>query len=484
MTASAGVSQLAAGNNISLASAGSTVTLNALAVALGAGAQTQTSGTVQFANSNNLTFGLSNNGVMTASAGHTGPTGVVVNASASTITNGNVVFSNSNGMYFGVNGSTITMDATANMFAVGANTINAGSTSLAVPMDSIYYSGAGNISVGMNGSTVIVSQVNPAISAGTGGGAGSANTGTIVFSNSNNVTFGWNAGTVTASFGAANTASTFNAGVGTAGNTAGTTGAVNQSIYLVGTRGITLSQSANGQSATVTFDGGQRTFLTYQNRQLGASTLMATAVHQTGQLWLVPFRVGEPISGSSLQIMQSFSGTVSSNTSGTYGQTFNMAIYSQHSTDANRFDTWWSTQKTLSMIESGTGGSNVWAWGGSSSSVANSTFLQSQVYGMRLMSFAINSIVPPGLYIFGMNIVTSAGGYTQIMATNSRGIVFDAPLPVAMGNNFGAVPASNIGYVDAGTWTSQTTAGIPLTVSIGHIAPVSNFVPYFKIGAL
>jgi len=34
------------------------------------------------------------------------------------------------------------------------------------------------------------------------------------------------------------------------------------------------------------------------------------------------------------------------------------------------------------------------------------------------------------------------------------------------------------------TGPTVTTAGIPATVSIGHIAPVSNYVPYFKIGAM
>jgi hypothetical protein len=50
-------------------------------------------------------------------------------------------------------------------------------------------------------------------------------------------------------------ATTFLAGVSTQGNTAGTTGLVNNQILLVGGQNITLSQSANGQSATVSFIG-------------------------------------------------------------------------------------------------------------------------------------------------------------------------------------------------------------------------------------
>lgn len=69
----------------------------------GSGTVTVGSGTVQFANSNNVTFGLSSNGVMTASVASLG-----VADSAGTVTNGNVVFSNSNGLSFGLNGSTLT----------------------------------------------------------------------------------------------------------------------------------------------------------------------------------------------------------------------------------------------------------------------------------------------------------------------------------------------------------------------------------------
>lgn len=50
-------------------------------------------------------------------------------------------------------------------------------------------------------------------------------------------------------------ATTFLAGVSSAGNTAGTTGMVNNQILFVGGTNVTLSQSSNGQSATVSIVG-------------------------------------------------------------------------------------------------------------------------------------------------------------------------------------------------------------------------------------
>jgi hypothetical protein len=70
--------------------------------AIAAGTQTATSGTVVFSNSNNVSFGMSNSSVVTASA--------QINVSAGTTSNNlsAITFSNSNGVSFGLNGSTVT----------------------------------------------------------------------------------------------------------------------------------------------------------------------------------------------------------------------------------------------------------------------------------------------------------------------------------------------------------------------------------------
>jgi hypothetical protein len=79
--------------------------------AISAGTSSQATGTIAFANSNGVTFGLSNGTITASAVGGGGGGGITnINISAGTTSNNlsNMVFSNSNGMSFGLNGSTIT----------------------------------------------------------------------------------------------------------------------------------------------------------------------------------------------------------------------------------------------------------------------------------------------------------------------------------------------------------------------------------------
>ena len=68
---------------------------------------------ITFANSNNVTFGLNTNGVITASAPNAGAGAVNFSAGTTSSALDSVVFSNSNGVSFGLNGSTITASVAA-----------------------------------------------------------------------------------------------------------------------------------------------------------------------------------------------------------------------------------------------------------------------------------------------------------------------------------------------------------------------------------
>lgn len=91
-----------------------------------------------------------------------------------------------------------------------------------------------------------------AVSAGTTQAFG----GQIVFSDSNNITFGVNGHTVTASVAAGGVTVVSGLGISTGGNTSGTTGTVVGTVVLAGINNITLSQAtAPGPSATITISG-------------------------------------------------------------------------------------------------------------------------------------------------------------------------------------------------------------------------------------
>jgi hypothetical protein len=268
---------------------------------------------------------------------------------------------------------------------------------------------------------------------------------------------------------------------GDAGNTFGTSTFSGTNLVYGFSGHLYGSASTEPNAATLWLgesDPGAYTAWTYQNRQLAASVQMTAGQNS---LWLVPFRVAAPISGSSLLMMQSFTGTVTSATSGSYYQTVDAAIYSQNAGTTARFDTLWSSRITANFHLDSTA-SVGWAFNGGGSSGNNSTMFTNEVWGLRNITANINATIDTGLYLFGLRWSTAASGYASFVRTN--GIVFDSPMNVGMGLFNSAATNASIGFADAGTWTSQTTNNIPASVSIDHIKQASNLAPYFKIGAL
>lgn len=247
-------------------SAGLTLSLSAAApgvgggIAAAAGTQTGTSGTIVFANSNGITFGMSDSSQVTAShngltsqsnqalsgsngsftfqtatfgalngltfytsngsmvGSYTVPTQSVVpgiqsiSAGTTRATTGEVIFSNSNGLSFGMDAGTVTGSYTVptqsaqtlGLYAVSNTTGQSSSSTF--DARTLSFHGAGVASVGYSGGSVVIS-----VPAGGGGltnvnlsaGTTSQNLSNFVFSNSNGVSFGLNGSTVTASVNAA-----------------------------------------------------------------------------------------------------------------------------------------------------------------------------------------------------------------------------------------------------------------------------------------
>ena len=75
---------------------------------ISAGSQSVSTGTMVFANSNGVTFGMSGSSQITASYSQSTVNTLAVGASGGTVSAGTVVFSNSNNISFGMNGSTVT----------------------------------------------------------------------------------------------------------------------------------------------------------------------------------------------------------------------------------------------------------------------------------------------------------------------------------------------------------------------------------------
>ena len=219
-------------------------------------ALTVTANTVNFSNANGVSFGLNsgaNSSVMTASvAAQSVQPGIAgLAAGGSTATTGSVLFNNANGISFGFQAGASSTNITASYTSpavgnaiqnVGSVTSSGTATSQFAAQDHVH-AGLNSISVAGNttggnttagaGSLVLAGGPNITLSgataaggmtlsisgnaAGTGAGiqalsAGtqSANNATEVFANSNGVSFGMNAGTITASVAANLTHSSWN----------------------------------------------------------------------------------------------------------------------------------------------------------------------------------------------------------------------------------------------------------------------------------
>jgi hypothetical protein len=182
-------------------------------VAISAGTQLATSGTVSFVNSNGFTFGMSNSNQITGSYTVPSIAGLIsaVNFSAGTTSNNlsAVTFSNLNGLTFGLDGSTITgsytvptqSNQTVGLYALGNTTQNSSTT---LDARSLSFNGLGAATVGYSNGSIQVSVPvqtvqTQSLIAGIYDGANSISTGTIRFSNANGVTFGINGQTLTGS---------------------------------------------------------------------------------------------------------------------------------------------------------------------------------------------------------------------------------------------------------------------------------------------
>jgi hypothetical protein len=135
------------------------------------------------------------------------------------------------------------------------------SSSSTVDARSLTVRGMGNISAGMSGGELVISGagggggINAALSGNTSGVMSTITSGTMILAGGNNITLSQDGQSVTISAPNLGAGNAFYAGVSTGGNTSGGTGTVSQQIVLAGGNNITMSQSVNGNSATLTVSG-------------------------------------------------------------------------------------------------------------------------------------------------------------------------------------------------------------------------------------
>lgn len=370
---------------LSASSNGSTISLGVGTVTVSATSNTTqaSSGTVNlngliFAGAGGASVGISNGSIVISGATGGAGGGIAAAAGTQTGTSGTVNFANSNGITFGMSGSTqITAShnglttARASNDAVGLNTaLTAGPLAWTVNSSGISLNAASaagttsgftgaNISASITHNTAGLAMsmsvaagggVNPAASASNGSFAFT----TLNFSNANNVTFGTSVGgIITASVAAPGAAAENNAinllGANTAGNTTATGSTIGWSgvnLTLSGTNASQVVISAPATSSLVGVSGinistNASTISIYQNPgsfYANGQYILGTTTQTVGQSTSIvfPFDLKEPENPAFMRMPHtvsvastSFASTANTTYSFNQQETHNLVLYSR-----------------------------------------------------------------------------------------------------------------------------------------------------------
>lgn len=435
--------------------------------------------TLSFSNANGISFGSSAGPAITAS--YTVPT--VTNSSwtvSDAATSGSVAqlaFTNLNGITLslstGAGGSHTIVGSytvptqsnqTLGLFVTDNTTLT---TSTTRDARSITFAGEGNVSVGYSNGSVIISGGTAAPSpVNFSAGTTSNNLGAVVFSNSNNVSFGLNGSTITATASVATSLTNINVSAGTTSNNLSN---------LVFSNSNNISFGLNG--STVTASIPYYTVSTFMNQQ--PANVSSGINFGQNQVVLAPMRLAAPVSASTGMVPLAITGTITSNATHTVGATLGVALYKVTGTNLSRFDTTFTTSFGFTFWNSGTA-SVSYSYNVTSGSSAGSNLMTASVYGaLRLLTFNIGSVLDTGLYAWGYVESTSSAGGSSIM--RSLNVLGNVPFLNA-GGFIGSALAGSLGWADAGSY-SATSGAMPASFLLSEIVPLSNIVPLIKFGA-
>jgi hypothetical protein len=242
-------------------------------VAISAAGNSVSNNTVVFSNSNGISFGMAGSTVTAQHNAITTQSGQAVSGSNGSFAFETVTFGNSNGAsFYTTNGSMVvsyTVPTQSNQTIGGYALTNTTGESSSSTLDarSLSIVGGGQVSVGFSAGRLLISTPTPVIPDSTMGIYALSTANTTGQSSSSTADYrslsisfagiasgGWSNGSLLISVPAGGGAG-FSAGMSTDGNTAGSEGTVSQRLVLVGSQGVSLSQSTNLGSATLTIYG-------------------------------------------------------------------------------------------------------------------------------------------------------------------------------------------------------------------------------------
>lgn len=526
-----------AGTQTAATNASVTLNSNGLSISVEAGAAASvnfsagtTSGnlnSVVFSNSNGVSFGLNGSTLTASHNGLTSQSNQAVSAANGSFTFQTLTFANSNGVSWstGTQGIFATVatnyltTARASNDAVGLNTAQTNVTwtvnSNGLSLNAAGYAGTGTTFAGTNVSasaTLDSNGLNLALSAPTPGGGGainvsagttSGNLQTIVFSNSNLLSFGLSGSTITASFGDPDNWKLFGNTSGTTASTIGTDG-----LYFQGGNNVTLSGSSN---TIVVSAAGINPIYAYANQLYMLNSQTMQPRQSTSAVF--PILIQDDVSFDHVRFPLTVSmgsttlGTTANTTfSAGITYTFNVGFYRSTTNNATSLNSFVTTSAGLSQsinVQANANGSQysvslglTWPQNGTGTNATN-TFSSSYAVstsnfaisttgltafsGMKHFEINMQSSMPANFYWVNMGVSSSVS--TQGIAGLSSPLVIHSHIAMSQINNtFGMFGQANNASIQAISGVgSFTTAGGGTVAGFGFSnisSSASHNVPY------
>ncbi len=438
------------------------------AVNISGGTTSNNLSALTFSDGGNVSFGL-NGSVITASAPAGGGGGVALSAGTQSVSTGTMVFANSNGVTFGMSGSsqitasyTVPTQSAQTLGVYGSSQTTGESSSSTVDARSLTFRGGGIVSVGMSAGEVVISA--------TGGGGGltpalSGSNGSFTFStatlgNLNGLSFYTSNGSMVGSYTVPSVAgllSAVNVSAGTTSNnlSALTFGDANGVSFGLDGSTITASLAPGG--------GGGATWQDWDNAKVIQSMNLISNITATifsrGRPLLVPIEMDGHLAWNKARIIMSRA------TSGSNAFTIGLGIYS------------FANSSQLSLMGSLTN---------AFSNTATASVSGIRVFELSGIGTGASSLTP-GHYIAAL-MFSALGDSTASMNYSLRGGVTAAP-PVGMirpgsDSNITATSAlRTLGFRQFRGFWSTTTANPPDSIGLTQMSMwTTGGHPYLWLG--
>jgi hypothetical protein len=394
-------------------------------VAISAGTQSADSGTVLFANSNGISFGMSGSSRVTASMDAVRS----ILAGTATATGPTVSFANSNGISFGITGQTVTASAAGATQSTAPGAIAAGTQT--ATSGTIAFVNSNGVTFGMSASSQITASYSQSTNlAAAAAGTQTQTSGTVAFLNSNGVTFGMsNSSQITASYTQSTAPSAFAAGTQIA--TSGT-------ITFVDSNGVSFGMSGSSQiTATV----ASQTDVTMSQLFPAQFGMISSNLIGQNSLHFHPVVAGLPVTFDRLHFFYSVTNNGAS--TGTVSMTQMFGVYTLSGSTLSQLS---STSLSISYNFSGAPGATV--------------------SGARMLSVGFSGSLSKGMYWIGVvsSSTTSSqnGTFGNLRANANFGDIG------YLGSALGAY--SSMQVVRGEGFYSATTGALPASVALTEIA--------------